>query len=140
MTIRHPSRGFTLIELLVVVAIIGLLATIVIASLSAAQIKARDVRRMSDIDTLRKALALYATNDGLYPVEISPVAISSSSFVGASLVANNALNIVPRDPLDPTYRYEYVSNDIGSTYTISFCLETNTIQNFSQGCGNTISP
>ena len=56
------KRGFTLIELLVVVAVIGLLATIVVASFTSAQKKARDAKRKSDLDAIKKALELVKSN------------------------------------------------------------------------------
>jgi len=66
------NRGFTLIELLVVIAIIGILSTIVIASLDTARMKSRDARRLSDIKQLQLALAVYAdANGGQYPLHLS---------------------------------------------------------------------
>ncbi len=134
------NRGFTLIELLVVIAIIGLLASIVIASLSTVQAKARDTRRMEDIGSLQKALALYATNGGIYPVAVTQTVLTNASAPGAALIAAEAIATMPKDPLEPTYQYTYNSNAGGTAYTLFFCLETTTIRNYTQGCGNTVSP
>ena len=60
-------KGFTLIELLVVIAIIGLLSSIVLASLSAARVRAQDASRKQTIDSVRMALELYYDAYGHYP-------------------------------------------------------------------------
>lgn len=137
----RKTEGFTLIELLVVIAIIGLLATIVTASLSTVQAKARDARRTSDINSLQKALSLYASNnDGLYPINVATSTLTNESTVGSALIAAETIPTMPKDPTDPAYTYQYASNSIGSSYSIAFCLETNTIKSYAQGCNNTVSP
>ena len=140
---KNPSdsgqaRGFTLIELLVVIAIIGLLASIVIASLSTVQSKARDARRIEDIDQLRKALTLYSSDAGSYPIATATTTLTATSSVGAVLIASEAIPSMPRDP--SVYQYNYVSDLTGSTFDLNFCLETNTIKGFAQGCDNYVSP
>ena len=65
------SKGFTLIELLVVIAIIGLLSSVVLASLSAAREGARDARRLSDMNQIQTALELYYNNNNAYPGPVS---------------------------------------------------------------------
>ena len=63
------QKGFTLIELLVVISIIGVLASIGLASLSSARQKADDTRRTQDMEQMRNALEIYASkHNGNYPV------------------------------------------------------------------------
>lgn len=141
MNASKSSSGFTLIELLVVVAIIGLLASIVIASMSAVQTKARDTKRISEVNSVQKALALYATaNGGFYPLYPAPTVMNNGSAIVADLLAANAITSTFQDPASPTYDYTYQSNSTGSAYTLTFCLETNSIRGYSQGCGNTVTP
>jgi prepilin-type N-terminal cleavage/methylation domain-containing protein len=59
-------RGFTLIELLVVISIIGLLASIILSSLSSARKKGSDARIISDIQQTRVALHL-GFDGAIYP-------------------------------------------------------------------------
>ena len=63
---RNDNRGFTLIELLVVVAIIGILSSVVLASLNTARSKARDARRKSDLNQIRTAMVMYFNENGNY--------------------------------------------------------------------------
>ncbi len=64
---KTNKSGFTLIELLVVIAIIGLLSSIVLASLNTARTKAQDAARMSDVKSLETAMEMYYQDNGGYP-------------------------------------------------------------------------
>lgn len=64
MYIKH---GFTLIELLIVIAVIGLLSSIILASLNDTRKKGRDARRIADLAQIRNALELYYDDHGYYP-------------------------------------------------------------------------
>lgn len=62
------NRGFTLIELLVVIAIIGVLSSVVLASLNSARSKARDTKRIAEIKQLMTVLELYYDANRHYPI------------------------------------------------------------------------
>ena len=64
----NTQRGFTLIELLVVIAIIGILSSVVLASLSTARQKSRDAKRISDLGQVQLALELYFDKVQSYPI------------------------------------------------------------------------
>jgi prepilin-type N-terminal cleavage/methylation domain-containing protein len=79
------NKGFTLIELLVVIAIIGVLSSVVLASLNSARQKSRDAKRISDISQIQLALELYFDTNGEYPVAL------------ADLVSD----FIPAEPIGP---------------------------------------
>jgi prepilin-type N-terminal cleavage/methylation domain-containing protein len=64
---KSNKKGFTLIELLVVIAIIGLLSSIVIASLASTRKKAEAAKIVQEMNQLKIALELYKTDHGKYP-------------------------------------------------------------------------
>ncbi len=138
-TPHSPRAGFTLIELLVVIAIIGILASIIVANLSNTQSKARDARRMSDLDAIKKALILYSADHGGYPVSVSTTTLDGTDGVSSALVAGRFIPGVPKDPKSPTYDYEYSSDASGNVFSLGFCLETASIHDYAQGCGNVVS-
>src|SRR5690348_2992329 len=89
-------KGFTLIELLVVIAIIAVLAVVVILSLNPAELlrQARDSNRVSDMATLKSAIALFqadvATSSvsalGTYSVlyaDSASAAAATSTYIGS---------------------------------------------------------
>ncbi len=58
------KKGFTLIELLVVIAIIGILSSVVLASLNSARGKGADTAVQTNLDNLRTNAELYYTTNG----------------------------------------------------------------------------
>jgi len=83
----HPSkvkRGFTLIELLVVISIIAILITIIVATFGTTQQKARDSRRRTDLDALKKALELFKSDtkgSSKYPSVINDNALVTPKYI-----------------------------------------------------------
>ena len=104
--------GFTLIELLVVISIIGLLSTIAMTSLNSARARARDTKRLSDINELKNALEIYYANHGSYPstgsitttlcdpgcVGVTTHATATANWI-PDLVAEGYMSQLPRDPM-----------------------------------------
>jgi prepilin-type N-terminal cleavage/methylation domain-containing protein len=60
------NKGFTLIELLVVIAIIGILSSVVLASLNTARARGSDAAIKADMAGLRAAAELYYDTNGNY--------------------------------------------------------------------------
>lgn len=100
-------KGFTLIELLVVIAIIGILSSVVLASLNSARKKSRDARRVADIGQLRLALELYFDASSAYPDALSDL-------------ATEYIPSIPSDPLGGVYGYFKCSSTL---YHIGASLE-----------------
>lgn len=123
--------GFTLIELLVVIAVIGILSTLAIVALSSARQKARDSKRVADLNQIGKALELYYTTNNGYPTLITagqPIADGSTTYLAAV-----PTNPVPKtDGNCPNQDYQYYYITATNTYVVSSCLGGGT-GSFSSG-------
>lgn len=114
----HKNQGFTLIELLVVIAIIGVLASVVLASLNSARTKARDARRLADLNQIGLALEFYLDNGVKYPGSNATYYWISDNNYDQGLPCSSTIGLKPwlssvctlNDPLGYPYAYVIVDN------------------------------
>jgi prepilin-type N-terminal cleavage/methylation domain-containing protein len=132
-------HGFTLIELLITISIIGILSVVGLSVFgNGPQQKARDSRRKSDVQDIKKAMELFkgdTSGNSKYP-----------NTTTGSLVSGNYMKSLPTDPLSSSTNYLYTPHqsdgstacsgggDTSSaasagncqTFTLTACLENKT--------------
>lgn len=127
--LKKKQSGFTLIELLVVIAIIGLLSSVVLASLNSARAKARDAKRKQDLVHIRTALEMYYDDKGSYPlanpgawggISTVPCGPANGQTSGASAYISGLtptyISVLPVDPGTPGSCNGYLYNSNGANY------------------------
>lgn len=133
--------GFTLVELLIVVSIIAILAGLVFAAFTRAQVNARDARRVNDLNQVKTALELYFEENSVYPwSNAGNLACNSSRTLAWGSPFECTLvfmRILPLDPLPaPHLQYCYISvEDFGvdrsTFYTLYASMENDNNGNIS---------
>ena len=113
------KRGFTLMELLVVISIIALLASIMIVVLAGTRKRARDTKRLAEMQQLILALEIYYDNHGQYPPASFPISGADPNCgVVASIVPGGASAWElgnKADPGAPNFLQELITDGIMST-------------------------
>lgn len=133
--VKRKFKGFTLIELLIVITIIGILATFVVASFTSAQSKARDGRRKSDVDAIKKALELAkgdSSAGAFYPGCATAAPCYTTTSMVPDIIAAGYIKATPNDPNQSgASNYQYAPNptavlaNTATGFTLSACLENN---------------
>jgi prepilin-type N-terminal cleavage/methylation domain-containing protein len=90
--VRRDDRGFTLVELLVVIAIIGVLVTMVTATVGKVRQRAAIVAAQAGISSISTAIAAYNTREHIYPGAVT------------------AKGQTPKDDPDALFRALYTAN------------------------------
>ena len=112
---RNSNSGFTMIELLIVMAIIGILATLFVATYPNARKRARDAQRQSDMRQYQTALEKYANkNNGTYYNSSGTINIKDQYAT---------LNLPASSPDDPSGTVRYKYNGTATEYVLWAQLE-----------------
>lgn len=118
---KQRQKGFTLIELLVVIAVIGILASVVLASLNSARAKARDAKRVSELKAVSTALELYYDKYGYYPLwDQTAWGVDCAGFRGSSLTSNTFMKPL----VDEGFLSDY-PNDMSYNCSLQYRHEKN---------------
>jgi|GEM_PF-2895935 len=106
------NKAFTLVELLIVISIVSLLSTIVMYSVSEAQIKAQDTHKKEEVRQVKNALELSKSSSQFAPGSSSLTAKrvyneNSQGYQDAmsELVADGSISEIPRSPNGRDYFY-----------------------------------
>jgi len=122
------KRAFTLFELLVSISIIGILIAVASMSYGSAQKKARDTRRIEDMNAIQKAAEMYySQNNYSYPA-------NKVVFVSSTL-----LQTWPKDPkLVTDYIYQKDVPAVGG-YCVCVLLDSLTGGNSNANCSGFVA-
>ena len=149
------KKGFTLIELVIVIGILAILATVVVLVLNPAQMlaQARDSQRMSDLGSIKSAIALYlatatsttitaaqrstfsttcwfgtACAAGAATCTIASTTVDGTGWVAVNLTGTTGGSPLSALPLDPSqtaiYQYAYNGEDTNKTFELNAQLES----------------
>ncbi|MDD5032268.1 MAG: type II secretion system protein [Patescibacteria group bacterium] len=112
MPLKKYNHGFTLVELLVVIAIIAVLATSVLVAFSSTRAKARDAKRLNDLNQIGRFLSfgclIPETGAGEYDLNELIIEYRNKYPQSANLIPKNIRD--PKTGTDIVSNYKYIAS------------------------------
>lgn len=130
ITMKKTFSGFTIVEVLVVVTVIAILAGIGTFAYLSTQMRARDTKRLANVESITQAIELYARDKSSFPAKQGATTWEESSvqqanflkpLYDASYLRGNPL-VDPRN--NTSFQYKYAVFDPTIPAQQNFC-ETN---------------
>lgn len=132
---RRESWGFTLVEMVIVAALVGILASIVLFSVSGARQSARVTKAETDLDEIKLAFQLYLEQTGSMPPGVghcshcafrTPPSNSGEANAWETTIVPNVQSVVQiqipaRDPWGNHYLYDNNFIVSGAAYPSIIC-------------------
>jgi surface protein len=135
---NKKKKGFGIFEIIIIVAIVSLIATLAVAWLLPNRPKARDAKRVNELNSLRDALHIYYMDYGRYPTstaenewckieaDFGEEDYCEGLYSGGEFILEPHIRRVS-DPMfgkDPMFSYQYISATTGMGYRLLANLET----------------
>lgn len=105
-SIIKRQRGFSLIEVVAAAALIGIMATMLMPSLSGANDRVKNAKLSNDLATIDQAIQMYRLDEGTVPSSLSAL---DKEYLSGSLEFKDALGA----------ELSYTAGADGTTYTLS---------------------
>jgi prepilin-type N-terminal cleavage/methylation domain-containing protein len=122
------QKGFTLIELLVVIAIIGILSSVVLASLNTARNRGADAAIKADLSGARAAAELYYDTNSNYGA--GAIVATCSVTPPAGVMTDVTMQRQIDDAYSKAGNVDGKCGSSNSTYVVAMPLKTDTTNNF----------
>lgn len=123
------NNGFSLIELIVVMTIIMVVTVVAMVSFTGANQKARDNRRVSDLEKIRIALEIFKQQTGQYPTANG----NPTSALGTGVLLPGYMQTIPTDPKSDR-QYYYLGTSY--SYQLFAAMEDTTTYSTTYGSGD----
>lgn len=118
------KQGFTLIELLVVIAIIGILSSVVLASINTAREKAKEAKVKAQLGSIVNAMEMMLDDTGEWPGHQNPYETNNGSNNEVADLSASSAGLSGTDGSYPNWNGPYIKSDFVDPWGNPYFFDT----------------